>query len=144
MKKISLSAVLILVFVIYIIHQKTSNEVNMAKAIPIAPEASNAPAADSLPGSYKDGQYQGELEDAFYGNIQVKAVISGGRISDVEFLQYPSDRETSVQINSQAMPLLRQEAISAQSAKVDIISGATQSSQAFILSLQSALNQASD
>lgn len=93
-------------------------------------------------GKYKDGEYVGDVADAYYGNIQVKAVIANGQISDVQFLQYPNDRRTSIMINSQAMPLLKQEAISVQSAKVDIISGATDSSQAFIQSMDSALANA--
>src|SRR6185437_2894640 len=79
-------------------------------------------------GQYKDGEYTGQAADAFYGNIQVKAVIQGGKITDVQFLQYPSDRSTSIQINQQAMPYLKQEAIQVQSAQVDIVSGATDSS----------------
>lgn len=93
-------------------------------------------------GKYKDGTYTGSVADAFYGNIQVKAVVSGGKIVDVIFLQYPNDRQTSIEINTQAMPILKQEAIAAQSAQVDGVSGATASSGAFIQSLQSALNQA--
>jgi len=60
----------------------------------------------------------------------------------VQFLQYPSDRNTSIRINSRAMPILKQEAISAQNANVNIVSGATDSSQAFQQSLASALSQA--
>jgi len=93
-------------------------------------------------GQYKDGQYTGSAADAFYGNIQVQAVIQNGKITDVLFLQYPNDRGTSIEINSQAMPYLKQEAIAAQSANVDIISGATDSSMAFRQSLDSALSQA--
>ena len=91
---------------------------------------------------YKDGSYTGDVTDAFYGNVQVKVTISGGKITDVQFLQYPNDRQTSVEINSQAMPLLGQEAIQAQSAQVDGVSGATQTSGAFIQSLQTALQKA--
>jgi uncharacterized protein with FMN-binding domain len=69
--------------------------------------------------------------------------ISGGRISDVQFLQYPNDRRTSQMINSQAMPILKQEAIQAQSAQVSGVSGATATSGAFIQSLGNALQQAS-
>ncbi len=91
---------------------------------------------------YKDGTFVGDSEDAFYGLIQVQATISNGKITSVQFLQYPNDRGTSVAINSQADPLLSQEAIQAQSANVDIVSGATDSSQAFMQSLQTALNKA--
>ena len=93
-------------------------------------------------GKYKNGTYTGSVVDAFYGNMQVAAVIQGGKLVDVQFLQYPSDQGTSREINSQSNPMLKQEAISAQSANVNIVSGATQSSEAFRQSLASALSQA--
>ena len=93
--------------------------------------------------SYKDGTYTGSVANAYYGNVQVKATISGGKITSVDFLQSPNTHETSVIINQQAMPYLQQEAIQSQSANVQIVSGATFTSQAFQQSLQSALQQAS-
>ena len=93
-------------------------------------------------GQYADGQYTGDVADAYYGNVQVQAIITNGKISDVQFLQYPNDRRTSVFINSQAMPYLKQEAIQAQSARVNGVSGATATSGAFRQSLASALSQA--
>jgi uncharacterized protein with FMN-binding domain len=93
-------------------------------------------------GKYKNGSYAGSVADAFYGNIQVQAVITNGKITDVIFLQYPNDNRTSQYINSQADPMLKQEAIQVQSAQVDIISGASASSQAFQQSLADALAQA--
>lgn len=100
------------------------------------------PTTQPASSGYKDGTYTGNEADAFYGYIQVRATISGGKISDVQFLDYPRDRGTSIMINSQAMPYLRQEAIQAQSANVNIISGATDSSRAFVESLSTALQQA--
>lgn len=93
-------------------------------------------------GKYKDGSYTGSVADAYYGPLEVKAVISGGKIADVQFLQYPSDRQTSIGINTEAMPYLKTEAIAAQSANVNIVSGATQTSLAFRESLAAALAQA--
>lgn len=93
-------------------------------------------------GAYKDGTYTGTSEDAFYGNVQVSATISSGKITSVTFLTYPNSSPNSQDINVQAMPLLRQEAVKAQSANVDIVSGATQTSEAFAQSLQTALQQA--
>ncbi len=93
-------------------------------------------------GKYKDGVYTGSQADAFYGIIQVQTTVKNGKISNISFLQAPNDRSTSVYINSQADPILAQEAIQAQSANVDIVSGATDSSQAFIQSLQDALSKA--
>lgn len=93
-------------------------------------------------GQYKDGSYTGNAANAYYGYIQVQAVIRSGRIAAVNFLQYPNDRRTSIEINTQAMPYLQQEAIQAQSANVNGVSGASDSSAAFIESLSNALAKA--
>lgn len=90
-------------------------------------------------GLYADGSYTGSPADAYYGTVQVKVIVSGGQITGVQFLQYPSDRSTSRYINGQAMPMLTQEAIQAQSANVNGVSGATATSGAFVQSLASAL-----
>ncbi|TPK98987.1 MULTISPECIES: FMN-binding protein [unclassified Mesorhizobium] len=92
---------------------------------------------------YTDGAYTGPSADAYYGIIQIQALIQGGRVTALKVLRYPNDRRTSVNINRQALPMLRDEAISAQSADVDIISGATLTSKAFIQSLGGALRKAS-
>jgi uncharacterized protein with FMN-binding domain len=91
---------------------------------------------------YIDGVYTGPVTDAYYGPIQIQAVVQDGRLSGIRVLRYPSDRRTSVAINRQALPMLRDEVVSAQSAKVDIISGATLTSEAFVRSLEKALRQA--
>lgn len=92
---------------------------------------------------YVDGTYTGPVMDAYYGLIQIQASIQDGRLTALKVLKYPSDRRTSVSINRQALPMLRDEAIRAQSARVDIISGATLTSRAFIQSLRGALKKAS-
>lgn len=97
------------------------------------------PVAQKQKGQYADGSYTGSVTNAYYGSVQVNAIIQNGAISDVQFLQYPSDRSTSRYINSQAMPLLKQEAVQAQNAQVNGVSGATFTSEAFIQSLSSAL-----
>lgn len=91
---------------------------------------------------YKDGTYTGDSVNAYYGNVQVQVTISDGKITDVTFLDYPQDRDTSRMINQQAMPILKQEVIQAQSANVGGVSGASATSPAFIESLTTALNQA--
>ena len=103
------------------------------------PTLSNSSGPNPL---YKDGIYTGNSEDAYYGNIQVKAIISNKKITDVQFLQYPNNAARSLAINTLAMPNLKQEAIQAQDAHVDIVSGATDTSNAFMQSLSSALTQA--
>jgi len=93
-------------------------------------------------GIYKNGTFAGNVQDAFYGSVQVQITVSNGKITDVTFLQSPNDNRTSIFVNSQAMPLLKQEAITAQSAQVDIVSGASATSQAFQASLADALSKA--
>lgn len=101
-----------------------------------------APAPASNQSQFKDGTYTGPQVDAQWGMVQVQAVIQQGKIANVQVVQYPSDRRTSVRINNQAVPYLQQEAVQLQSANVDIITGATLTSEAFQMSLQYALNQA--
>lgn len=88
-----------------------------------------------------DGTYTGPAVSAYYGLIQIQAVVGGGQLIGIKVLQYPSDRRTSIAINRQALPMLRDEAVAAQSANVDIVTGATLTSEAFIRSLGSALQQ---
>ena len=92
--------------------------------------------------TYKDGTFNGTTQNAYWGNVQVAAVISGGKLTDVKVLQYPNTHSTSVYINQQALPYLKQEAVQAQSANIQIISGATYTSQAYIQSLTDALTAA--
>jgi uncharacterized protein with FMN-binding domain len=100
-----------------------------------------APVATSR-GPFKDGAYTGDAVDHQYGTVQVKAVVTGGNIADVSFLQYPSHAQRSQNISAHAMPLLTAEAIQVQNEKVNIVSGATLTSYAFRDSLGSALAQA--
>lgn len=142
---------MIVAFIVYSLHARNEqNGATVQAPTSLTPSANtntsqqpvaSSPAATAA-AQYKDGTYTGDVADAYYGNIQVQVTVSGGKITDVQFLQYPNDRGTSIQINSQAMPYLKQEAIQAQSAQVDGVSGATDTSQAFIQSLGSALNQA--
>ena len=115
-----------------------------------APPVHSTPAPTPTPthtpsatlGEYTDGSYTGSVVDAFYGNVQVQAIISGGKLTKVNVLQYPNQQGNSISINTRAMPILSSEAIQAQSANVNGVSGASQSSAAFVQSLSSALAEA--
>ena len=109
-----------------------------ARSFPVAPVVRIAASASG----FNDGTYAGPVVDAYYGLMQIEAVISNGRLATIHVLQYPNDRRTSIFINRQALPMLRDEVISAQSASVDIVSGATLSSEAFLQSLGAALDKA--
>jgi uncharacterized protein with FMN-binding domain len=90
----------------------------------------------------KSGTYTGSAVQTRYGNVQVQITVTSGKITDVQVLQYPSDNPHSSQINGYAVPALVSEALKAQSAQIDSVSGATYTSQGFTVSLQSALSQA--
>ena len=92
---------------------------------------------------FKDGIYTGNTINSMYGPAQVQIVISSGQITNVNFLQYPSDRSTSLRKSQMAMPVIKQEVIQSQSANVNTVSGATETSSSFIQSISSAISQAS-
>ena len=98
--------------------------------------------ADAQSAHYKDGEFTGEPAEILWGYVQVKAVIQGGKIADVQFLQMPFDRARSVEITDFTKPLLKSEAIKAQSAQVDLVSSATMTSLGFRETLASALAKA--
>jgi uncharacterized protein with FMN-binding domain len=77
-----------------------------------------------------------------FGDVQVRVTMSGGRLVDVTALVLPMDRARSAQISQEAAPILRSEALSAQSASIDIVSGATYTSESYARSLQGAIDAA--
>ncbi len=84
----------------------------------------------------------GDPFDNPYGTVQVQVTLQGSRITNVTPLQMPTDRQRSAEISQQAAPLLLQEVLQAQSAQIDLIGGASYTSQAYAQSLQSALDKA--
>lgn len=84
----------------------------------------------------------GETAQTRWGPVQVKITVKNGRITDVTAVQSPSDNPRDQEINSYALPELRREVLSAQSASIDTVSGATYTSDGYRQSLQSALDSA--
>ncbi|GCE24813.1 hypothetical protein KDA_02970 [Dictyobacter alpinus] len=159
MKKFTVAVLIIAAFIFYSLLFSHTNQVAVVpntstNSKPSSPSVSSTPADGGAPapvpttttntpsGTYKDGSYTGSVADAHWGNIQVKAIIQNGKITDVQFLQFPNDRNRSIMINNNADPQLTQEAIQVQDSNVDIVTGATDSSEAFIQSLSDALTQA--
>jgi uncharacterized protein with FMN-binding domain len=171
MKKFITSASLVVAFSFYALYQRMGSVVyvstnqdsinntinttpNAGSTNPIAsknpilspistiPQPSPKPTVITQKLGYKDGVYTGNVADAYYGYVQVQATIQSGQVTDVKFLNYPQDRRTSIEINTQAMPILQTEAIQSQSAQVNSVSGASDTSSAFRESLTNALNQA--
>jgi len=93
-------------------------------------------------GTAAAGTVTGDTAQTRWGPVQVQITVTGGKITDVTAVQYPNGNGRDQQINSYALPVLAQEALSAQSAQIDHVSGATVTSDGYVQSLQSAIDQA--
>lgn len=93
-------------------------------------------------GSSATGTFTGDTTQTRYGPVQVQITVANGTITDVTALQLTNSDGRSVQISQQAAPILRQEALQAQSAKIQSVSGATFTSAGYTTSLQSAIDKA--
>jgi major membrane immunogen (membrane-anchored lipoprotein) len=85
---------------------------------------------------------KGDQEQTQWGPVEVDLTVAGGKISDVRVPVYPNGNGRDAEINSFALPQLIQETISAQNANIDMVSGATVTSDGYVRSLQSALDKA--
>lgn len=104
--------------------------------------ANNSSGSSSSQSGYKNGNFKGNTSQTPYGPVQVAAIISGGKITDVQFLQLPSDLSHSAELSSYAAPILKQSTLNSQNANIDFVSGATSTSYGYQQSIQSALDQA--
>lgn len=141
MKKTILSSLFILMFGGYVLYKhSTDTAITIDEKRNLLTFASTTASVSSI--SYRDGRYTGKLADAYYGNVQVGVVVTGGKLVEVTFLKYPDQQQNSTRLNKDAIPRLNQEAIAEQSANVDSVTGASLTSAAFIESLSAALAQA--
>jgi uncharacterized protein with FMN-binding domain len=86
--------------------------------------------------------YAGDAIDTRYGPVQVQITVASGKITAVDVLQVPMSDRHDQMIISQAVPIYNDEAVQAQSANIDVVSGATFTWQGYTQSLQSAIDQA--
>lgn len=86
--------------------------------------------------------YEGSTTQTRWGPVRVTITVTNRKITDVAVPVYPTGNNRDQEINSYALPILRQETISAQSASIDTVSGATVTSEGYIESLQAALDAA--
>jgi len=155
MKRILLALVGTVAGLAALLSFKTHSGLTGGAALPAASLPSSAPSSTSggasAPSSSappKPGQSSaaktiaGQAIQTRYGVVQVQVVISGQKIQNASFLQLTADDPRSAEINSQAGPILLQQTLSAQSSQIDGVSGATYTSQGYLQSLQSALDQA--
>ncbi|MGW4197409.1 FMN-binding protein [Streptomyces sp. NPDC005004] len=108
-----------------------------ATAVP--PPASSGTGSGSGSGSRT---VTGDMERTRWGPVQVRITLEAGRLTDVTAVRHPSDNPRDREINAYALPRLRAEALAAQNADIDTVSGATYTSTGYRQSLQSALDSA--
>ena len=120
--------------------QVSGNNNPPAQTSTTTPPPASTPSGQTT--GLKDGTYTGSTVSSIYGTTQAQIVITSGQITDVIYLKYPQDRRASLQKSQMSMSVIKQEVIQAQSANVNTVSGATQTSSAFIQSIASALSQA--
>jgi len=109
---------------------------------PAAPATTAVAPAAATGAGLAAGTWTGAASSTRWGPVQVAVTVAAGRISAVNVLQFPNRDNKSVSINNRALPTLVSETMTAQSARVDSVSGATYTSASYRASLQSALDAA--
>ena len=102
----------------------------------------NSGSSGTGTGSTTAATYDGSTVQTRYGSVQVRVTIQAGKITEITPLQLTDAERKSAQISSRAAPVLRSEVLQAQSATVQTVGGATITSDAYLTSLQAALDAA--
>jgi uncharacterized protein with FMN-binding domain len=102
-----------------------------------SPNKSGSSTSKSSPATYIGGS-----ADTRWGPVQVQITVQGGKITASQAVQYPQNNGRDAEINGFALPILNQEVVQQQSASIDTVSGATVTSDGYLQSLQSAIDQA--
>lgn len=110
-------------------------------AVAAAPPSAVAPTTGSTGGSGAR-TVTGDAADTRYGPVQVRITVTGGKVTNVTAVEYPTTDPRDAEINAYAIPVLNREATQAGDAGIDMVSGATYTSQGYVRSLQSALDKA--
>jgi uncharacterized protein with FMN-binding domain len=118
-----------------------------AGQLPASPGSASPPRSTNKGGSSSSkssvtGTYTGAAADTRWGPVQVRITVQSGKITASQAVQYPQNNGRDAQINGFALPVLGQEVVQQQSASIDSVSGATVTSDGYLQSLQSAIDQA--
>ncbi len=104
--------------------------------------SSGAQAAAPAAPAAKSGTFTGSTVQTPYGPVQVQITVAGGKVTAANAVVFPKRSGLDVQINGYAIPILNSEVVSASNASIQMVSGATYTSNGYIGSLQSAIDQA--
>ena len=138
MRRIALSFVSTVAVVVLLFGYRTSTGASTAGGGAVT--TATAGSAGSASGS--GTTVTGPSADTRWGPVQVRLTVTAGAITDVTVVEQPDGNGRDRQINARALPVLVQETLDAQSADIDMVSGATVTSDGYVESLQSALDQA--
>ncbi len=128
-------------YIVFFKNQQTNTAVS-SDSKTTTKKTSKKVATETSSGKYKDGSYTGSATSTRWGDVQVQITVSGGKLTNINVLSSPDSEQKSIQINQQAIPTYKTEAIKAQNSNIQQISGATETYKGFTGSLQNALNQA--
>lgn len=110
---------------------------------PVAAAGTTSSGSSSSSSSSSSSKtYTGAAASTRYGDVQVQITVANGKVTAAAVTQVPWNDHKDQEINSRAVPVLTDETVSAQSADIDMVSGATFTSEGYVESLQSALDQA--
>ena len=129
-------------------HTSTSSQAaagGQSSAVAPVPSGSDATSGTASSGTASSGTSStvtGDEASTRWGPVQVELTVANGTITDVSVVQYPNGNGKDQQINARALPVLIQETLDAQNATIDMVSGATVTSEGYLESLQSALDKA--
>jgi uncharacterized protein with FMN-binding domain len=123
-------------------HTSTSGPATTSETVVAAPAAPQGSGTGSGTASTTGTTVTGAVVQTRWGPVQVSITVADGKITAVDVPQYPDGNHKDEEINADALPTLKQETLSAQSADIDMVSGATVTSDGYVQSLQSALDQA--
>jgi len=137
--------------VVLLFSYRTSTNSALVAGSPVVQPPGSPGSASQLRSSNKSGSatskssaatYTGDSADTRWGPVQVQITVQGGKITASQAVQYPQNNGRDAQINGYALPILDQEVVQQQSASIDTVSGATVTSDGYLQSLQSAIDQA--
>jgi uncharacterized protein with FMN-binding domain len=120
----------------------SSSEPSSSSSSPSSSGSTSSSTSSSSGGSTEAKTYTGSVAQTRWGPVQVQVTVQGDKITKVTVLQQPNGNHKDAEINSYALPILVQDTLTAQSAHIDMVSGATVTSDGYLTSLQSALDQA--
>ena len=138
-----LASTITIVVLLFGYHTST-NKSTSAATVPSAsaPTTTSSPQGGSSGNSSNIKTYTGSVAQTRWGPVQVKITLQDGKLTNVAVMQQPNGNRRDQEINDQALPILIDETVSAQSAKIDMVSGATVTSDGYLESLQAAIDEA--